>query len=233
VELALYAIGDLHLSFGANKPMDIFGEEWHNHIERIKSGFSTLEEDDVCVLCGDNSWGMSLEDSLEDFIFISELPGKKIILKGNHDYWWSTFAKMKAFFNANDINNVEILFNNSFLYGSSAICGTRGWMFDNEEDLSQNEKIFAREAGRLRFSLTSASPDANEKICFFHYPPRFKETINREVIDIMDEFGVKKCYYGHIHGHGHRFAVNGEIEGINYELVSADFVNFIPKKVLD
>ena len=231
--MALYAIGDLHLSFGADKPMDIFGDGWRDHLERIKSGFSILKEDDVCVLCGDTSWGISLEESLEDFRFLCKLPGKKIILKGNHDYWWRTAAKMKNFFSANNITNIEFLFNNSFLYGNLAICGTRGWMTDHEEDFEQNEKIFAREAGRLRLSLVSANADAKEIICFFHYPPRFNDIVNEGIIDVMNEFGVKKCYYGHVHGQGHRFAVNGEVAGIDYKMVSADFVNFIPQKVLE
>lgn len=229
--MALYAIGDLHLSLGSSKPMDVFGGGWNNYVEKISVGFSALGPDDICVLCGDISWGMSLSESAEDFKYIDKLPGKKIILKGNHDYWWTTASKMKSFFNENSIESIEILHNNCFHYESTAICGTRGWLMDEEADAEHNAKVMAREAARLRASLTAAG-DAAEKLCFFHYPPRFYNMVCREIIAIMDEFGVKVCYYGHIHGDGHRFAVCGEVEGIEYVMVSADFVDFTPQRVL-
>jgi len=228
--LALYAIGDLHLSLGSDKPMDIFGGGWHNYIEKIKAGFSLLEPDDVCVLCGDTSWGMSLEESLEDFRFIDGLPGKKIILKGNHDYWWTTATKMKGFFQMSGIESIDVLHNNYFVYEGAAICGTRGWLMDGEADPEQNTKIMARETIRLRASL-QAAVSWTEKLCFFHYPPRFKNIVFYGMIEAMNEFGVKNCWYGHIHSLGHRFAVRGEIEGINYEMVSADFVDFVPQRI--
>ena len=128
--MSLYAIGDLHLSLGSNKPMDVFGGGWSNYIEKIRAGFEHLTQDDVCVLCGDTSWGMSFEESVDDFKFLAELPGRKIILKGNHDYWWSTAAKMKEFFEQNGIENIDILNNNCYFYQDAAICGTRGWLID-------------------------------------------------------------------------------------------------------
>jgi len=228
--LALYAIGDLHLSHGSDKPMDVFGGGWNNYIDKIKAGFSVLEPDDVCVLCGDTSWGMSFEESLEDFKFINELPGKKIILKGNHDYWWTTVTKMKAFFSENGIENIDILNNNCFFYEDTAICGTRGWIIESETDVEHNAKIMARETSRLRASLQAAG-DAEVKLCFLHYPPRFKSFICHDIIAVMNDYGVTNCWYGHIHGYGHRAAVQGEIEGITYELVSADFLDFIPQKI--
>ena len=226
--MSLYAIGDLHLSLGSDKPMDVFGGGWSNYMEKIRAGFGCLGPDDVCVLCGDTSWGMNFEESLNDFRFLTELPGKKIILKGNHDYWWGTLTKMKAFFNENGIINIEFLHNNCFFYEDFAICGTRGWLMDGEPEF--NGKIMAREAARLKASLTAAG-DA-EKLCFFHYPPRFKDMVCHDLVDIMKAGGVKSCWYGHIHGAGHRFAVRGYVGGIAYEMVSADFLDFIPRKIM-
>jgi len=229
--MALYAIGDLHLSHSTNKPMDVFGGGWVNYTEKLKAGFQKLEPDDVCVLCGDISWGMHLEESLEDFLFIKDLPGRKIILKGNHDYWWNTAAKMKAFFDKNGITGIDILHNNCFRYEDAAVCGTRGWLADDEQSAEQNEKITAREVLRLSASLQAAK-DIDTKICFFHYPPRFKNIVCHELITVMNEYNVKSCYYGHLHSEGHRLAVRGTVEGINYEIVSADFINFAPLKIM-
>jgi len=229
--MALYTIGDLHLSFGTDKPMDVFGGGWVNYVEKIKSGFQLLEPGDVCVLCGDISWGMQLEESLEDFLFIENLPGRKIILKGNHDYWWNTVSKMLAYFGENNISSIDILHNNCFFYKNAAICGTRGWMADEELSAGQNKKITAREVTRLRTSLQAAG-DAEIKICFFHYPPRFKKSVCHDIISVMNEYGVQKCIYGHLHGEGHRLAVRGMVEGIEYEMASADFVDFTPQLVM-
>lgn len=228
--MSLYAIGDLHLSLGTDKPMDVFGGNWDNYVEKIKKGFSQLSPSDTCVLCGDLTWAMSLEDSLLDFKFIDALPGKKIILKGNHDYWWSTATKAKTFFAKNGINSIEILNNNCFFYESAAICGTRGWFFEEETGTAHDRKIMMREILRLETSLKAAG-DVEEKICFLHYPPKFKNYHCREIIDILNQYGVKSCWYGHIHSHGHKWAVTGNSEGITYNLVSADFVNFTPVRV--
>ena len=229
--MSLYAIGDLHLSLGSDKPMDVFGGDWDNYIEKIKSGFSLVGQDDVCVLCGDTSWAMSLEESIADFRFICGLPGRKIILKGNHDYWWTTSTKMKSFFSQNDIMDIEILNNNCFFYEGTAICGTRGWLTEGETDTPHNQKIMARETMRLRASLQAAG-DAEVKLCFFHYPPRFKNMVCQDIIDVMNEFGVRKCWYGHIHGIGHRYAVTGEVEGIDYQMLSADYTGFVPQRII-
>ena len=228
--MSLYAIGDLHLSLGTDKPMDVFGGGWDNYMQKLKAGFAMLTAEDTCVICGDVSWGMSLEESLQDFKFIDALPGKKIILKGNHDYWWTTMSKIKTFFDANGITSIDILFNNSFRLGDMALCGTRGWFYEEQVGTEHNKKIMAREIMRLEASLKNAG-DAPEKICFFHYPPIFKEYISRGIIDVMKESGVKSCWYGHIHGHGHRWALTGEYEGIMYHMVSADYVGFTPVKV--
>ena len=229
--MSVYAIGDLHLSLGTDKPMDVFGGDWDNYVEKIKSGFSVLGQDDVCVICGDVSWAMSLEESLEDFRFIDALPGEKIILKGNHDYWWITVKKMTDFFEKNGIKSVRILNNNCYFHDGAAICGTRGWLTEGGSDTEHNQKIMARETSRLRASLMAAG-DAEVKLCFFHYPPRFKDMVFQDMIAVMEEYGIKNCWYGHIHGSGRKYAVRGVVGGIGYEMVSADFVDFVPQRII-
>lgn len=229
--MSLYAIGDLHLSLNSKKPMDKFGGIWENYVDKLKAGFSKLNDDDVCVICGDLTWGMSLQESLEDFKFIHHFPGKKIILKGNHDYWWSTANKAMNFFQQNGIDTIEILNNNCFYYGDIAICGTRGWFYEEESHGAHDKKIMAREIMRLETSLKAADK-TKEIICFFHYPPRFKDYVCEEIIDLMNDYKVKRCYYGHIHSLGHRFAVEGALDGISYHMVSADYINFSPLKII-
>ena len=228
--MSLYAIGDLHLSLGTDKPMDVFGGGWDNYIEKLTDGFRTIGAEDTCVICGDVSWGMSLAESLLDFKFIDALPGRKIILKGNHDYWWTTTTKIKNFFEVNGITSIDILFNNSYNVGGAAVCGTRGWFYEEAAGTEHDRKIMAREILRLETSLQAAG-DAPDKICFFHYPPVFKEYVSRGIIDVMHRYEVKTCWYGHIHGRGHRWAVTGERDGIDYHMVSADYVGFTPVKV--
>ena len=229
--MALYAIGDLHLSLGTDKPMDVFGGGWDNYVDKLTDGFKILTDEDTCVLCGDISWGMSLEESLPDFKYIDALPGRKIIVKGNHDYWWTTATKIKNFFEKSGISSIDILFNNSYRLGDTAVCGTRGWFYAQRTGTEHDKKIMAREVLRLEASLKAAG-DAPEKICFFHYPPVFKEYVSRPIIDLMKTYGVKSCWYGHIHGQGHRWALTGEQEGILYHMISADYVGFEPVKVI-
>ncbi len=229
--MALYAIGDFHLSLSGSKPMDVFGDIWKEHAEKLKRSFSTLNADDVCVLCGDLSWAMGLEEAEEDFRFIDALPGKKIILKGNHDYWWTTASKMNAFFGKNGFTSISILNNNSFRYRDLAICGTRGWFFEEETGTEHDRKMILREAGRLRRSLESAG--AAEKLVFLHYPPMFQNYICRELTDILKEYNVKLCCYGHLHAAACRAAFNGWVGSTEYRLVSADHLGFKPLKVTD
>ncbi len=229
--MALYAIGDLHLSHSTNKPMDVFGGKWQNYMEKLKNGLSVLTDEDTIVLCGDMSWAMGIDEALEDFRYIDGLPGRKIILKGNHDYWWNTASKIKKFFAENDIKSIEILHNNCYFCGDIAICGTRGWFFEeNVHGGEHDKKIMNREIGRLEASFKAAG-DCSEKMVFLHYPPRFNNFICREIVALFEEHNVKHCYYGHIHGEGHKYAVTGEVEGINYHMVSADFIDFHPIKV--
>ena len=227
--MALYAIGDLHLSLANDKPMDIFGDVWESHEEKLKAGFSALNDDDVCVLCGDLSWGMGIDECLEDFRFIDALPGRKIILKGNHDYWWSTASKAKAFFEKNGISTIDILYNNFIPYGDCAICGTRGWFYEEEKGGEHDKKIMRREVMRLETSLKAAGD--RQKLVFLHYPPIYQKYRCDEILELLRMYDVKLCCYGHIHGKGRQLAFGGWHERTEYKLVSADNLNFVPLKL--
>ena len=229
--MALYAIGDLHLSLAAEKPMDVFGEKWRGHAEKLKNGFAQLSEEDICVLCGDLSWGMGLQETREDFLFIDALPGRKIILKGNHDYWWSTAAKAKRFFEENGITTMDILYNNFFEYGEYAICGTRGWFYEEEKGGDHDKKIMRREIMRLEASLNAAGD--RKKLVFLHYPPVFMRYECPEILELLKKHEVRLCCYGHIHGRGCAAAFNGWRDGTEYKLVSADHVDFHPVRLMD
>jgi len=229
--MALYTIGDLHLSLSSNKPMEVFGDGWTNYVERIKDGFSTLTENDTTVLCGDLSWGMSLEESLEDFKFMDALPGKKLFVKGNHDYWWNTASKMSRFFAENELTSLDILHNNCHFYGDYALCGTRGWFYELDEKGTHDEKIFLRELGRLETSLQMA--EGKRKICFLHYPPMYQGYECPEILDLLRKYEVESCYYGHLHGVTHRRAIEGIHNGTAFSLISADYLKFIPKKICE
>lgn len=228
--MGLYTIGDLHLSLAKDKPMDVFGEAWKDHAEKLQQGFAYVTEDDVTVLCGDLSWGMGLEETAPDFAFVDALPGKKIILKGNHDYWWTTAAKTKRFFAEKGIETIDILHNNCFFYGDYALCGTRGWFYEEERGGEHDQKIMRREVMRLEASLKAAGE--REKLVFLHYPPIYQNYRCEEILALLKEHGVRLCCYGHIHGKGCRSAFNGWSEGTQFQLVSADFVNFTPVKLL-
>lgn len=229
--MALYAIGDLHLSLGGEKPMHVFGEQWRDHDQKLKEGFSRLEPEDVTVLCGDLSWGMSLQEAEADFRFIHELPGKKIILKGNHDYWWSTANKAYTFFREKGFDSLQILHNNSYMYGDCALCGTRGWFYEEETGGEHDEKIMRREILRLEASLKSAGE--REKLVFLHYPPIYQKYRCDEILELLERYGVSLCCYGHIHGKGCFAAFNGWVGGTKFQLLSADAVDFTPVKLLD
>ena len=229
--MSLFAIGDLHLSLGSEKPMDVFGGRWQDYVDKIREGFhSVVTDEDWTVLCGDISWGMSLEESLPDFQFINELPGKKIILKGNHDYWWSTAKKTDRFFAENGLDTISILHNNSFVYEDRyAICGTRGWFYEEEAD-PHHEKILKRECIRLEASINSGGE--MEKIVFLHYPPKYSAYECAEILEILKKHSIRHCYYGHIHSKACSSAFNGEYNGTMFRLISADYLNFVPFKVL-
>lgn len=228
--MALYTIADLHLSFGVEKPMDIFGGKWNGYQKKIEKNWNHLiTDDDTVVIGGDISWGINLNESLKDFQFIDNLPGKKIILKGNHDLWWCTMKKMKDFFEENDIKTIDFLFNNYFSYENIAICGTRGWTYEEDFKEANDEKIFKRELLRLEYSLNQAKIENFETIyCFLHYPPIYYNFKCDEIIELMKKYNVKKCIYGHLHSDSLKMAITGEIDDINYILASADFIDFMP-----
>lgn len=227
--MALFAIGDLHLSLNGEKSMEVFGGRWSDYENKIIRGFSLLNDDDVCVLCGDIAWGMSLESAREDFLFLAKLPGRKIILKGNHDYWWTTAAKAYRFFEENGIRNVDILNNNCYQYQNYALCGTRGWFFEEEKGTEHDRKIMLREVGRLETSLKAAG--TLKKIVFLHYPPKYQGYECPEILNLLERYEVERCYYGHIHGKGHASAFQGEFNGTSFRMVSGDYLDFYPLRV--
>lgn len=224
--MALYAIGDPHLSLSCNKPMDVFGGAWENYVDKLREGFSVVGPEDTVVLCGDLSWGMSLEQAEADFAFLNALPGRKLLLKGNHDYWWTTAAKMNRFFSEKGFDTFQLLHNNCHFYGETALCGTRGWFFEEHGD----PKVFNRELIRLETSLKAAGE--KEKLCFLHYPPRYQGYTCPEIIELLEHYRVRACYYGHLHGGSHRLAQEGTFNSVDYYLVAADYLDFQPKKIL-
>ena len=229
--MALYAIGDLHLCLGAPKPMDIFGGAWTGYMEKLKNGMACITENDTTILLGDLSWALDLNSSKADFAWINEIPGKKIILKGNHDYWWSTAAKFYKFCEENGFHDMYILNNNFFEYEDWAICGTRGWFFEEERSGQHDEKVFKRELIRLEASLKAAGD--RRKMVFLHYPPIYQGYQCREILDLFQKYNVEQCIYGHIHDKGCAYAFKGMFENTYYRLVSADHVYFIPQKIID
>lgn len=221
--MKIFGISDLHLSFGTDKPMDIF-YGWNNHTERIKANWTRLvEEDDIVVLPGDFSWALKLSETLSDFRFLDSLPGKKLLLKGNHDLWWSTAKKIHEFFIENEIKTVEIIFNNMYKAGDYAICGTRGWFSEKEAD----KVIMEREAGRLRASLNAAVSENLTPIVFTHFPPVYGQMVAEPIFNVIKEFSVDKVYHGHIHGSGLNNCTK-EYEGVSFKLLSCDCIDFTP-----
>ena len=228
--MALYAIGDLHLCLGAPKPMDIFGGAWVGYMDKLKAGLSVITEEDTLVLMGDLSWALGLEDAKADFAWLNEIPGRKIILKGNHDYWWSTVKKFDGFCAQNGFDNFHILHNNHFEYEGVAICGTRGWFFEEDRSGQHDEKVFKRELLRLEASLQSAGD--MPKMVFLHYPPRYKGYECPEILEMLAKYEVRNCFYGHLHGASHGLAMEGVWDGVNFKLLSADRLNFEPCRIM-
>lgn len=228
--MALYAISDLHLAFTTDKPMDIFGEKWLKHDEKIKQNWiSKITEEDTILIAGDISWSMKSSDSKVDLDWINDLPGKKIISKGNHDYWWSGISKLN-----NMYENTKFLQNNFYTYEDYAICGSRGWILEGSDRFTEKDKkIFNREIIRLRLSLDKAKEAGYEKfIVMIHYPPMNEKKEVSAFTEIFKEYGVEKVIYGHLHGPSLATAFNGEHEGINYIITSCDYLNFDPIQIL-
>lgn len=228
--MALYAIGDLHLSLGTEKPMDIFGGAWDGYMEKLEQGIAGIGEEDTTVLLGDLSWALSLPEAKQDFAWINKIPGRKIILKGNHDYWWSTAAKFNKFCEENGFSNMYILHNNCYEYNDWAICGTRGWFYEEQRSTEQDEKVFRRELIRLETSLKAAGE--RPKMVFLHYPPRYRDYTCTEILELLKKYDVRYCFYGHLHGPGQKMAQEGLWDGVEYRLVAADKLNFQPFTVI-
>jgi len=227
--MSIYAISDLHLSFGENKPMDIFGKTWKNHTERIRENWiSKVTENDLVLLPGDFSWAMYLKNTYMDFEYLNSLPGKKILLKGNHDYWWTSIKKMREYIEENNFKNIDFLHNNSFEFENKIIAGTRGWQ---DEDSQEDKRITKRENIRLELSIQDGIKkygEDKEIIVCMHYPPfvKYDETVF-SYIDTMKKYNVTKCIYGHLHGEkSHKEAKEGIINGIDFKLVSCDYTEF-------
>lgn len=225
--MSLFVIGDTHLSLSTDKPMDVFGG-WDAHEQRLETHWRELVGDtDTVVIPGDISWGMSLEEAKADFAFLDKLPGQKLLMKGNHDYWWCTRRKMDAFFEENGFSTLRIVHNDAVVVEDQvAVCGTRGWFYDAEQDADQ--KVLNREVGRLRTSVQAAVDTGLTPIAFLHYPPVWGDECCQVFLNVLKEYGVTRCYYGHVHGPGIRQAFNGEIDGIRLQLASADALKFVP-----
>lgn len=228
--MALYAIGDLHLCLGAPKPMDVFGGAWVGYMQKLQEGICVIKPEDTTVLLGDLSWALDLNTAKDDFAWIDKIPGRKIILKGNHDYWWNTATKFYNFCNENGFCDQFILNNNHYEYNGVAICGTRGWFFEEERSNAHDEKIFRRELLRLEASLQSAGE--LPKIVFLHYPPRYKGYECPEILQLLRDYDVRQCFYGHLHGASHGLAIEGLWDGVEYKLVAADRLDFRPYRIL-
>ena len=225
--MSLFAIADTHLSLGTNKPMDSF-PGWNDYVARLGNNWNSIvKEEDTVVIAGDISWAMNFDELYEDFSFLNDLNGKKIIVKGNHDYWWNTLSKMNKFIEENNFDSINILQNNSYTVDGISVCGSRGWMFESSEE--HDEKILSREVGRIKMSLDSA---VNEnRILFLHYPPITTNSSCNEILDTLKDYGIKKCFYGHLHGMATKYAFEGEYDGIDFKLISADRLSFVPKLI--
>ena len=234
--MAIYVIGDLHLSFQTKKPMDIFGEQWKDYEKKIKNNWlKQINKNDLVILAGDFSWAMNLDESLLDFEFIHNLPGTKVLIKGNHDYWWTSLTKMKNFVEKNGFNDINFIHNNAFYYKDYAVVGTRGWTISETEN---SEKMLNRELIRLENSILNIQNRENKKIiCVMHYPPITTEMIKKNekslYIELLKKYKIDNCYYGHLHGKTQIGSVEGNIDGVNLMLRSSDYVNFIPKKIAE
>ena len=230
--MSLYAIGDLHFSKAVNKPMHIFGDNWHNHEEKITMNWkNVIKDDDIVLVLGDTSWGTKLEEAKQDLDTIDELPGKKIFIKGNHDYWWTTVTGLNKLY-----DNMKFLQTNFYEYGEYAICGSRGWICPNNFKFDEDdEKIYKREINRIKLSLNNAKKQGFEKfIVITHYPPTNDRLDDSEFTKLFEEFKVEKVIYGHLHGkESYKMGLRGMRNNVEYILASCDYINFELLKIID
>lgn len=233
--MSIFSIADLHLSQTTNKPMDKFGSRWTNHTEKlIKRWNAVVTDKDTVIVPGDISWGISLDEALEDLLLIEKLPGKKLIGKGNHDYWWGTLTKMKQFLEENNITTIDFLYNNAYEVEDYIVCGTRGWYVEEKLQNEKNadyDKIVNRENLRLEMCIKEAEQlrgDSDKQILvYFHFPPVFKNFVCREFVDTLKKHNITNCYFGHMHGQ-YNVPRTTEFEGVRFNLISSDFLDFIP-----
>ena len=242
--MSIFVLADLHLSTDSRtcKSMEVFGARWQDYISKIEKNWNAvISDDDTVVVPGDISWATRLEDAESDLRFLDSLKGKKLIGKGNHDFWWTTATKMYAFFEQKKFSTISLLYNNAYIIEDRIICGTRGWFPDETKQVTVGEvdhaKIVNREVTRLKLSLDAARKLQNERetkngerlpiTVFLHFPPVWGDFIMREFIDVFHEYDIEECYFGHIHS---AYGQNGkfEFEGIKFTLVSSDFLNFYP-----
>lgn len=229
--MAIYAISDLHLSFETDKPMDVFGESWDDYIRKIHDNWiATINENDTVIIPGDISWATYLKDAYKDFLFIDSLPGTKLILKGNHDYWWTTVSKMEKFLLQNGFKSINLLHNKSIMIGRNAVCGARGWKSPSDKDFTQeDEKLYARELSRLELSLMDGAKNRPDKIIVaIHFPPFGQEHEKSEFVRLMNKYGTDICVYGHLHGEALKNAFTGKLHDIEFKAISADHLGFKP-----
>ncbi len=227
--MKLFAISDLHLPFGSNKPMDIFSG-WTDYTKKLQNNWQKIvSNEDTVIVPGDFSWALKLEDTLPDFEYLNKLNGNKILLKGNHDFWWSTASKINSFLSENNFENIKILHNNAYKVGDFAVCGTRGWVYDGKSDF--DEKVVLRECGRLETSINSALSIGCEIKCFMHYPFVYGDYVCEEILAVLKKYEIKDIYFGHIHGSG-RGNIKAEYDGIKLHCLSCDLVNFVPMLII-
>jgi len=228
--MAIYAIGDLHLSLSVDKPMDVFGDNWTDYMDKIKTAWlEIVKPEDYVLLPGDVCWAISLEEAKIDLEWIDKLPGKKIISRGNHDYWWETLKKMNPLY-----DSITFIHNTYTAIDDWAVCGSRGWLSPNDSSFTeQDEKIYNRECHRLRISLDKAKNDGYDNILvMLHYPPTNDKKDVSPIQEILEDYQVKHVVYGHLHTKlSWSLSLDGEYNNIKYHLVSSDFLNFIPKKI--
>ena len=240
--MALYTLSDLHLSLSADKPMDVFGTRWQNHLEKLSENWnSTIGEDDLVIVGGDISWAMYLEDAKEDFAFLNSLNGKKLLSRGNHDYWWSSKSKLNTFLKDNGFGTINFLQNDAFLWEDTVISGTRGWICPGCENFSSSdEPIYERELIRLSLSLDDAekikkeNPHIKRMVTVLHYPPFSQNDIpDEKIVEILSSHGTDICLYGHLHGPSCENSFTGDAAGIKFILSSCDHLSFTPYKLDD
>ena len=224
--MAVFAIADPHLSLGCDKPMDIFSG-WKDYVGRLERNWrAVVDDNDTVVIAGDISWAMKLEETKEDFAFLNNLPGRKLLLKGNHDYWWSTRKKIEDFLSANGFHTMGIIFNSAVALDTISVCGSRGWFYDAESDA--DKKVLNREVGRLQTSIAMAETSGLEPVVFLHYPPVYGDEVCEEILSVLKEPKIRRCYCGPTHGAACKKAVTGLFEGIDFQLISCDYTGFRP-----